>query len=99
MIVLGIELTEKDIIEELRFYIAGSLQRFSFFPPETCKPDKQTTWNASNLHGIEWSSGKLDYDKLFAVFYDIKVINAELFAKGLKKSRLLTSRTKCRKFG
>ena len=99
LIVLGIELTEKDIIEEMRFYIDGSLQRFSFFPPKTCKPVKQTTWNASNLHGIEWSSEKLDYDKLFAVFYDINVINAELFAKWLEKCRLLTSRTKCRKFG
>ena len=38
-----------------------------------------------NLHGIAWSSGKLDYEKLFAVFYDIKVMNAEVFAKGLEK--------------
>ena len=28
--------------------------------------------------------------KLFAVFYDIKVMNAEVFAKGLKECRLLT---------
>ena len=38
-----------------------------------------------------WSSGKLDYEKLFAVFYDIKVMNAEVFAKGLEKCRLLTT--------
>ena len=43
-----------------------------------------------NLHGIAWSSGKLDYDKLSAVFYDIKLMNAEVFAKGLEKCRLLT---------
>ena len=35
--------------------------------------------------------GKLDYDKLFAVFYDLKVTVAEVFAKGLEKCRLLTS--------
>ena len=38
-----------------------------------------------------WSSGKLDYEKLFAVFYDIKVMNAEVFAKELEKCRLLAS--------
>ena len=32
----------------------------------------------------------MDYEKLFAVFYDIKVMNAEVFAKGLEKCRLLT---------
>ena len=45
---------------------------------------------ASHLHGIERSSGKLDYDKLFDVFYDIKVMNAKLFAEGLETCRLLT---------
>ena len=33
---------------------------------------------------------KLDYEKLFAV-YDIKIMNAEVFVKGLKKCRLLTT--------
>ena len=32
----------------------------------------------------------MDYDKPFAVFYDLKVMNAEVFAKGLEKCRLLT---------
>ena len=54
------------------------------------KPNKQTTWNTSHLHGIVWSSGKLDYEKLFAVFYDIKVMNADVFARKLEKCRLLT---------
>ena len=90
-IVLDIELTEKNIIEELGLYIDGSVQGFSFCPPKSFKPNKQTTWNTSRLHGIAWSSGKLDYEKLFAVFYDIKVMNAEVFAKGLEKCRLLTN--------
>ena len=90
LIVLDVELTEKNIIKELGFFIDGFIQRFSFCPPKTFKPNKQMTWNTSHLHGIAWSSGKLDYDKLFAVFYDIKVMNAEVFAKRLEKCRLLT---------
>ena len=89
--VLDIELTEKNIIKELELCIDGSVQGFSFSPPKTFTPNKQTTWNTNHLHGLAWSSGKLDYEKLFAVFYDIKVMNAEVFAKGLEKCRLLTT--------
>ena len=49
------------------------------------------TWSTSHLQGIAWTSGNLDYYKLFAVFYDIKVMNSEVFAKGLGKGRLLTN--------
>ena len=90
LIVLDIELTEKNIIEELGLFNDGPLQGFSLCPPQTFKPKKQTTWNTSHLHGIAWSNGKLDYEKLFPVFYDIKVMNAEVFAKGFEKCRLLT---------
>ena len=90
-IVLDIELTEKNIFKELGLFIDCSVQGFSFCPPKTFKPNKQTTWKTNRLHGIAWSSGKLDYEKLFAVFYDIKVMNAEMFAKGLEKCRLLTT--------
>ena len=90
LIVLDIEVTEKNIIKELGLIMDGSLQRFSFCPPKTFKPNKQTSWNTKHLHEIAWGSGKLDYDKLFAAFYDIKVMNAEVFAKGLENYRLLT---------
>ena len=90
-IVPEIELTEKNIIKKLGLYIDGSVQGFSFCPPKSFKPNKQTTWNTSHLHGIAWSRGKLEYEKLFAVFYDIKLMNAEVFAKGLEKCRLLTN--------
>ena len=90
LIVLDIELTEKNKIKELELFIDGSLQGLTFCPPKTFKPIKQTTSNRSHLHGIAWSSGKLDYDKLFTVFYDVKLLNAEVFAKGLEKCRLLT---------
>ena len=33
----------------------------------------------------------LDYEKPFAVFYDIKVMNEEVFAIGLQKCRMLTT--------
>ena len=90
-IVLDIGLTDKNIIKELGLYIDGSVQGFSFCPPKSFKPNKQTTWNTRHLHGVAWSSGKLDYEKLFAVFYDIKVTNAEVFAEGLGRCRLLTT--------
>ena len=85
------ELTEKNIIEELGLFIDSSVQELSFCPSKTLKPDKQTSWNTEHLHGIAWSSGELDYDKLFAVFCDIKVMNAEVFAEGLERCRLFTS--------
>ena len=66
-------------------YIDGSVQGFWFCPPKSFKPNKQIRWDTSHLPGIAWSSGKLDYEKLFAVLYDIKVTNAEVFAKGLEK--------------
>ena len=91
LIVLDVELTENNTIKELGLFSDVSLQGFSFCPPKTFKPNKQTSWNTQYLHGILWSSGMLDYEKLFAVFYDIKIMNAELFAKGLEKCRLLTN--------
>ena len=91
LIVLDIELTEKNINKELGLFLDGSLQGFSFCRPKPFKLNKQTSWNTKHLHGIAWSSGKLDFEKLFAVFYDINVINAEVFAKGLEKCRLLTN--------
>ena len=68
LIVLGIELTEENIFKDLGILFDGSLQGFSFCPPKTFKHSKQTTWNTSHLHEITWSSGKLEYEKLFAVF-------------------------------
>ena len=84
-IVLDIKLTDKNVIKELGLFIDGSVQGISFCPPKVFEPNKQTTWNTSHLHGIAWNSGRLDYDKLFAVFYDIKVLNSKVFARGLEK--------------
>ena len=90
-LVLDIELTEKNKFKDLGLFIVGSLQVFSFCPSKIFKPNKQMTWNTNQLHGSAWSSGKLAYEKIFAFFYNIKVMNAEVFAKGLEKYRLLTT--------
>ena len=89
LIILDIELTEKNINKELGLFTRGS-QGLSFCPVKIYKSNKQTTWNTSHLQGPAWSSRKLDLHELFAVFYDIKIINAEVFAKGFEKCRLLT---------
>ena len=83
LIVLDVELTEKNVIKELGLFIDGCLKCFSSGPPKNFETSKRTTWDTSHLHGIAWSKAKLDYDELFAVFYDVKVMNAEVFAKGL----------------
>ena len=88
-ILVDIELTDKNIIKKLGVFIEGSVQGFSFCPPKAFN-NEQTTWNTSHLHGIAWSCGKLDFYKLLAVFYDIKVMNAEVFTRGLEKCRMLT---------
>ena len=90
LIVLDIGITEKNVSKELGLFIDCSLQASSFGSPKTYKPIKQTTWNTSHLHGIAGSSGKLDHDKLFGVFYEMELMNAEVFATGVKKCRLLT---------
>ena len=90
LIVLDIELIEKTIIKQLGLSIDDSLQGFSFCPPKTFERNKQSSCNTKHLQGIAWSSGKLDYEKLFALFYHIKAMNAEVFAKGLEKCRLLS---------
>ena len=87
---LDIEPTEKNVIKEVGLFIDSSVQGLSFCPPKTFEPNKQTTWNTSHLHGIAWSSGNLEYEKLFALFYDIKLMNAEVFGKQFEKCRLLT---------
>ena len=60
LIVLNLELTGKKVIKKLGVLFDGSLQWVSFCTPNTFKPNKQTTWNTSYLHGIAWSIGKLD---------------------------------------
>ena len=52
LILVDIELTEKNIIRELGLFIDGFLQGISLCPPKTFKPNKQTIWIISHLQGI-----------------------------------------------
>ena len=85
LILLNIELTEKNIIKELGLLFDGFLQGFSFCPPKTFMTNKHTTWITRPLHGLARGGGKLEYEKLFAAFYFKKVMNAEVFAKRVEK--------------
>ena len=51
--VQDIELTEKNIIKELGLNIVAFLQCFSFCPPKTYRPYKETTWNTSHVIYME----------------------------------------------
>ena len=89
LIVLNIELTAKNIINDLGFSLMVLYKDFQFF--------HQRFFNLINRqHGTQViymelrGVVELDYDKLFAVFHDTKLMNAKVFAKGLKKCRLLT---------
>ena len=100
LVAVDLELTQKNKVRKLGFLIVGNEQRFLFCPPENYKPNQQTTWNTSHLHGIAWSSEKFEYGKLFNIFHDINTMNAEEFVKGVGKCKLvLRSRSKCRKLG
>ena len=81
--VLEIEVTRKNLIKELGLFILGSVQGLSFCPSRLLNP-------INRQHGIACGSGKLENEKKFAVFYDIKVMNAEVSAKKFEKCRLLT---------
>ena len=53
-IVQDIELASKDVINELGFFIDGSVRGFSFRPPKIFNSNKQTIWNTSHLQVIAW---------------------------------------------
>ena len=90
----------KNIMKELGLFIDGNIQGFSFCPPKHYKPNKQTTWNTNHLHGITWSSRKLEYDNFFDILHDLNTMNSEVFVKFLKSLNLLSAfLVKCRKLG
>ena len=92
LVLLDLELTEKEIFKELGLFLMAPEKDFHVLHQEliNLKPNKQTTWNKFHLHGNPWNSGKRDYDKLFAVSDNIKLMKAEVFAEGLEKLGLLT---------
>ena len=54
-------------------------------------PTFQARWNTKNLHGINWSSGKLEYIELSSIIHHYCSPTTEYFAKGLEKCNLLSN--------
>ena len=82
-IVLDIELADKNFIKELGNFVDGRFQGYPFCPPKNYKRTKQLFWCTRNVHGIVWSSGRLDYSELSNHFP--RALKGEYFAKGTEK--------------
>ena len=86
-IVQDIELAVKNDIEELGVFIDRNVQEYPFRPPRKYQPTKQEFWCTRNLHGIVWSSGRLDYNELAGI--SPRVVYGEPFARGTEKCKIL----------
>ena len=90
LIVQDKELTEKNIIKELGLYIDGSLQGFPFVHQRLVNlKNRQHGRQVIYMEMREVVESWIMIISLLS-FCDIKVMNAEVFAKGLEKCRLLT---------
>ena len=53
LIVLDIELAEKNVVKELGVYIDGQVCGYSFKPRKSYQPIHQTLWCTQNVHKID----------------------------------------------
>ena len=60
LIVLDVELADKNDVKELGVFIDGQVFGYSFKPPASFQPTFQTHWCTNKLHKIDWRSGALD---------------------------------------
>ena len=98
LIVLDVELTEKNIIKELGLFIDGSLQAFfvhgGVINLINRRHGKQVIYKELREEVESWimisSLLYLKYCKVLYFKYDKKVLHAEAFAKGVDKCRLFT---------
>ena len=88
LVVFYIECLEGKIVKELGVFKDGIVLGFSFLPPKDYQPTFQARWNTKNLHGINWSSGKLEYIELSSIIHHYCSPTTEYFAKGLEKCNL-----------
>ena len=91
LVVLDIELIEKNIIKELRFFLMVLCKYFHFVHQRLLNLTNRrhgTLVIYMELRGVleSWIMRSC-----FAAFYDIKVMRAKVFAEGLEKCRLLTN--------
>ena len=91
LIVLDIELAEKNVVKELGVYIDGQVFGYSFKPPKKYQPTHQTFWCTQNLHKIDWKSGSLDYSRINTMLAELRQYRAEYFVKGLEKCKVLST--------
>ena len=91
LIVLEIELAEKNVVKELGVYIDGQVFGYSFKPPKNYQPTHQTLWCTQNLHKIDWKSGSLDYSRINTMLAELRQYRAEYFAKGLEKCKFFST--------
>ena len=91
LIVLDIELAERNVVEELGVYIDGQVFGYSFEPPKNYQPTHQTLWSTQNLHKIDWKSGSLNYSCINTMLVELRQYRAEYFAKGLEKCNIFST--------
>ena len=80
LIVLDIELAEKNVVKELVVFIDGQVFGYSFKPPKNYQPTPQTLWYTKYLHKIDWKSGALDYSRINTMLGELRQYRAEYFA-------------------
>ena len=78
-IVLGIELTDKNVINELEISIDVKVLGYSFCPPKN-EPTKQAFWCTPNLHGKLCNNGHLitvSFQTFFPELWRINTLQKE----------------------
>ena len=85
LIVLDVELADKNVVKELGVFIDGQVFGYSFKPPTRFQLTFQTHWCTNNLHKIDWRSSVLDYNDVTKILTSLKQYRAEFFAKELEK--------------
>ena len=90
LVVLDFECNENNIVEELAVYKDGQTVGYSFLPPKKFKPTSQSSWCTKHIHGINWSSDYDKYTELGKIPKHLEATEAEFFAKGYEKCKILS---------
>ena len=85
LIVLDIELAEKNVVKDLGVYFDGQVFGYSFKLPKNYQPTHQTLWCTQQLHKLDWKIGSFHYSRINTMWAELRKYRAEYFAKGLEK--------------
>ena len=91
LIVLDVELADKNVVKEMGVFIDGQVFGYSFKPPTSFQPTFQTHWCTNKLHKINWRSSALDYNDVSKILTSLKQYRAEFLAKGLENCTMLSA--------